>query len=146
MNRTSIAVAFSAQALCQLGDASAQPQEQSRVEWQEVAASTTSKAYLNRQSIQAQGKYLKAWTMWFYPKGVTVQDLHYKSLKSLIYYDCGSTTYAVRQTHYFASENASGKQIESNFFKDNELQFNDPVPGSTGYTMLKAVCASPKRQ
>jgi hypothetical protein len=145
MNTTSIALAFSALALCQLGNALAQPNEKSRIEWHEIVASTTSKAYLNRQSIQVQGKYLKAWTMWLYPQGVTVQDLHYKSLKSLIYYDCRNTTYAIRQTHYFASENASGKQIDSNFFKDSELGFTDPVPGSTGYTMLKAVCASFKR-
>lgn len=107
--------------------------------WIPVGTSSEGEMQIDYSSIRPQGAYIKAWAR-FIPK--TPQSSPWASslfseLLSLSYYDCKGGSSADKQLIY---KDASGKSIGSFGYHDSQLNFQDPIPGTLGLSLLQWAC------
>ena len=114
-------------------------------EWRLLGGSNASSVYINRSQPIREGAYLKAWFLWTYNEQKTFKPgIAYNSSKSLDLFDCKSRTTATRQFLMYLNVAGVGDPVQTTVFNKDELNFQDPPPGSIGETILESVCGKPK--
>lgn len=110
--------------------------------WQSIGEAHQGTMYLDISSIRQQGKFLKAWSKWV--ANETQQNEFslgkpYKVTQTLHYYDCESLTVAQKQIVLF-DDDVARNTVTSEYRKDSQLDFRDPVPGTFGDSLTRRVC------
>jgi hypothetical protein len=111
--------------------------------WVSVDETDEGTMYVDVGSIRPQGPYMKAWQRFRFnqPKTSTgFPKVTYQSTKVLAYYNCKDETSADKQGLFYADADGIGKIAYSYSLTDQQLNFEDPVPGSAGQTLLRRIC------
>ncbi len=111
--------------------------------WVSTGATERGELFLDVASIRPHGQFMKAWTRYALKHQATSTGYpvySYMSSKSLDYYDCKNGSVATKQTIYYADSSGTGPITHGYGFRDAQLDFQDPIPGTIGEWLLNRVC------
>jgi hypothetical protein len=109
------------------------------VDWVKTGENDNFTHYVDPQSIRRAGNKVKVWELWDYKSGQLLVDKRYLSLLAKFEFDCFEDTSRTLDAYNYSGKMGTGDIVLSrpNLTKPAE----SVLPGSTGETELKAVCA-----
>lgn len=113
--------------------------------WVSVGQSAAGEMFIDVSSIRAHtGGQFKAWSKFIHKEEQTTNGypaVKYKMVTTQDYYDCKAESFAVKQRHLYADEDA-GNSVNGFSVPDSQLRYDDPVPGTLGHVLMRRVCGN----
>lgn len=113
--------------------------------WTTIGETEAGVMRMDLTTIRPQGRYMKAWSLWTGKNAVTTTGypiFTYRAIKTLDYYDCKEETFAPKQKVFYEDDVGEGKIVYSYSATDERLNFEDPIPGTIGQSLLRRVCSN----
>jgi hypothetical protein len=108
--------------------------------WTLVASGGKTKVYVDRSTIKAHGKILKAWVLWTNLGQKNVYGKDTPSNIELDYFNCAETSMATKSRTIYGDPIGKGEVVESRSTPDDKLQFEEFSPNTYGATLIGSIC------
>lgn len=125
-------VALALAATCTLAEA---------VDWRSLGTANNEELYIDMGSIRHIGEYPQVWTKINYVAAKSVVGKSYRSVVTLMYFDCDSQESGPRSTVFYERLNGEGDKVHSASWPVKNIIFTPPEPGTSGEKAMWAVCA-----
>lgn len=116
----------------------------SAAQWVLAAERGSTDFYIDALSVEASGKYRRAWIMADLPeprKVIAMPNGYYLSTRQLQYFDCARETSAVTHASFYSGHMGRGKVVEEYTADLASASFSRHLPDTLKKRILEAVCS-----